>query len=180
MGVLENWKGMAVGVLAAGVALCSASANAALVFEIERVSDSEANISVSGDLEENVDVALAFLGASATTGDPGPDPLSGAMTIGGADVQFAYIRNGTEDFWLELVEAAIAGAGTSGALNVILDVEIWSAIGTTGDVVVADIGTFLGTYSIVGASEVPVPAAFILFATGFAALRMRRRKKGDV
>lgn len=165
-------KKYAAVILGALIYLSFASgAHAVSFWTIERLSDTEARISMDGSLTFGAPNNIEFVGALATTGAIGAEVPSGDFLIGGAPIRLTFGRDGTFDLSLNIDGDAAPGSTATGSLLVTLDPEIWSAIGTTGAVLnnpVANNGQTIGTFEIVAA--VPLPATLPLAIAGFGVL----------
>ena len=164
----------------AAMALAPPSAEASVMFEIQRLNDTEAIISGSGTYDfETLGQYSSLLGAT-TTGDGGVDPIFDSTMQAGALAQLAaFTSAGTVNYFIRfgaLNSGALISAGSllSGSFRTILDAETWGAIGTTGDVIASSTGALLGSYSITEA--VPEPATLALMGLGLAGIGYRRQR----
>jgi PEP-CTERM motif len=184
---MKTTQNLAAALIALAAVASPVHSNAALVFEITRVSDSQAVITGSGSLDAPFTGNKIGFADSTSIGDPGIDALSGTMTLGGVAAKYAYASQNLGHFSLEFADgASFAGAILTGLLNITLDVETWAPVGTTGNLYNQVPGGFLGTellgtYSIVGPTvgEVPEPGTVALLSLGLVAVAAaRKRKKG--
>ena len=175
----------------------AASANAALVFEIERVSDTVANITATGTLGSTYGDSpdtISFLNPfnvepigfdnrsvfSSSTMLVGSDPILSSYVMGPSYIP----ADGTPAIYLNssyLLTSFTAGSTVSGALEWVLPSDLsLASIGSSGVVTwgTASSGVNTGTWTVVPASVVPVPAAVWLFGSGLIGLiGLARRKK---
>ena len=150
------------------------SAQATVIFEIQRLSDTEAVISGGGTYDFDTLGSYSSLLGATTTGDSGIDSIfDSTMKAGLLDQLAAFTSAGSVDYFIRFGlfnsgDMISAGSLLSGSFRTILDAEIWGAIGTTGDVVASSTGARLGSYSIVAA--VPEPTTLALMGLGLAGI----------
>ena len=144
---------------------------------------------MSGTIDEAVTSysGLSFLGASATLGDTGTDIVLGDFAIGGVTPEGTYVQVGSTIFTIYFNDVGVAASSSAtGTLQATLDAEIWSAIGTSGNVTngFSGQGNVVGSYNIVGAiTAVPLPAGLPLLLAGLGGLtglRLRKMRKARV
>ena len=172
-----------VAVLGLGAVLAAPpkAADAALVFTVERQSNHTALVSVSGNYESGPgSIIFNLFNASASLGDGNTDGYSSGITVGGVSSYRYYGGNNSYNVFVGTNPPAgfIPGAA-SGSILATLS-EIWAAIGTMGNVyrtTAADGAALVGTYSIVEAATVPLPAALPLLASGLLGLGWLRRQQ---
>ncbi len=155
----------------------SSGANASLVFEVLRVSDSVAQIQGTGSVDVNAIFEYIEFESATTIGNMGLDGFSGDLTLGGASVVNVFTRTSSYDFSVNFWGSDIGlGDSVLGLLTATLDVETWDPVGTTGDVTGGDT-TIIGSYSIVSSfSSVPEPTTIALMGLGLAGIGWKRRK----
>ena len=147
--------------------LASTASHATLIFEVERLSDTQAIVTGTGTVDF-AGSSLRLIGASATIGGSGFDGLAGDLALPGGNLASnAFIDNGELDLIIEFPAFSVSDA-ISGGATVTLD-ETWAAIGTSGAVFVGLDQT--GTWSMV-----PEPSTASLTALGLIGLAARRRR----
>lgn len=155
-------------------------AQAAVVFEIARLSDKVARITGSGSFDSpSSDNGILFLSAVSDGGN-GLVFLRGSMTAGAATVTDALIAGSPSSFLLRFDQDVQAGAAPSGRIRArILTASDWAAIGSRGDVVDRAGGLGLGSYRIVEGVPLPAPGLMLLGALAALGLARRRRTAGQ-
>jgi len=173
------------------------SANASLIFEIERISDTVANVTATGTL---VLAETPVNGHQISFRDPfGIDPPeneyswvfgSSTMLIGTVPVDFAYSlgmnwvsAGGVPWIYIGKIigdHILTAGSSITGTLEWVLPASMTLApVGSTGAVNwghAAD-GIDTGTWNMVSAGVVPVPATVWLFGSGLIGLVVMARRR---
>lgn len=168
----------------AAYVLLTATAHAATtsLWTIERLTDTQARITMDGALGLQADSNIDLIGALGTAGAIGAEVPGGDFLLDGLGIKLTFGVVNTFDLSLNIDGDATAGATATGALIVTLDPEIWAAVGTTGQVLnrpAANGGLEIGTFEIVAAT-VPLPATLPLAIFAFGALGaygMRRRQR---
>jgi len=152
----------------------SVSAQAATIWNIERLSDTQARITGTGALDAALGEdgsgfgQISFLGTNSI-GDDGVDAVVGNLTLGGVQVFANFAISTRLDYFIALSGIPGVGASPSGTLLATLDAEIWAPVGTTGNVIdFTGNQPVIGTYTIV--APVPLPAAAWLFLSAIAGL----------
>jgi hypothetical protein len=162
------------------------SAHASVVLTIERQSGAVAMVSIGGTLESQAQY-LVLAGALSGNGDVGLDAFTqdaDPFEIGGAGPGEVYGLFGEPAFVIRRLSLFPIGPA-SGSMLVTLDqgnaTEAWNAVGTTGEVFSAEQGGGrIGTYSIVSAAPIPLPAGAWLLLAGVGALAVARAARPRV
>ncbi|MBI1391705.1 MAG: hypothetical protein GC152_03085 [Alphaproteobacteria bacterium] len=157
------------------------AAHAALMFQIERISDTVASITAIGALE--VETSRILFEDLTSIGDEGVDMYAGSFLLGGQAPSSVFTPAQTTDYAVNLVDAAPVGSTVSGELVATLDAETFAPVGATGDVKDQTGDVTIGAYEVVApnqakAAVVPAPGAALLILTAFAGFGLARRFGG--
>lgn len=176
-------------VVAALATQASALANAAS-FVVERISDTQARITMTGTVEFGGN-SLIMGSIGAEDGDDlGLETPGGSFQLGGLAPTATRMQSGDSDFEIYFGGVFADGSAASGELLVTLDgPETWRAPGTTGSVNAIEWtgpngsgsvlrSNVIGTYTIV---PEPASAGLLLSAGGTAVISalIRRRLKAS-
>ena len=169
-------------VIVAMMTAWTAPAKAVLMFEFQRLNDSQTILSGSGSYDGATPIVSLIFADIASLGNPGiADSLVGTFQIGGAPpAPFNhFIDDGENDYLIFLDGAFGNGDMPTGASLATLDVETWNPIGSSGQVFGrADNRQLfeIGTWEIVAARRVPEPAALLFVGFGLLGLSLSRRR----
>jgi|GEM_PF-4307014 len=169
-------------VIVAMMAAWTAPAKAVLVFEFQRLNDSQTILSGSGSYDGVTPIESLLFADIASTGNAGIiDSLVGTFQIGSvAPIPFNhFIDDGENDYLIFLDGAFVNGDMPSGSSLATLDVETWNPAGSSGLVFgrAATRQLFeIGTWEIVAPRRVPEPAALLFVGFGLLGISLSRRR----
>lgn len=170
-------------ILTMAVATSTASAATSVtpaLWKIERLSDTDARITMEGVLDVFLPNNFDFEGAASVTGAVGTAVApTGDFLIGGIGIRLAFIRANALDLSLNVGGDAGPGASASGALLISLASGQFAAVGTSGDVYNTAISLpnaqVIASYEII--SAVPLPAGGVLLFSGLAGIFVIARRR---
>lgn len=178
------------------------TAKASVLFDIERLSDTQGILTASGSIDAGATTPNFYNEFTVNPYSSGPPPSenvsvfgSSTLTEGGFPIVFAWdcgtlysCINGQPAIYFGAGGIAEFGPGQtfSGALNLVLTAgTTFAPVGTTGNVywgnqTAGEVITLVGTWEMTAATATPLPAGLPLFATGLGAMGLfgwRRKRK---
>ena len=162
------------------LALTPNSSEASIVVNFTRLSDSTVGISGSGQIQIS-GIYLVYRDVSTDEGNGGTDDeMTGNFQIGAAAVDtpgYPFITFDTNDLDMVFSSNYSIGDSVNGSGQIVLDVETWVPVGSTGEIF--NLATDTGAYTQVGTwnmNAVPEPTSFAMFGMALLGLAKRRRK----
>lgn len=172
----------------------SSFSHPALIFEVNRISDTQARITGFGTLDENVgsfgiELINIFGASNFPVSFSDSHSFSGTLTIGESSIA-SVSHLGRSDLRLgfdgnELNEGDVLNAN----LLVTLSSRMWAGIGTsdlvregTPDIILPIDAEFdpIGVYSVISTTAVPIPTSIWLFGSAFISLLGLRKLNKEV
>ena len=155
--------------------ISATAANATLLFQLQRIDDSTVVLSGTGTTPFAGGV-LRFSGV-ASTGNFGLDSHTGDLMMDGIGVDAVFIAVSSSALVVDFLGGWSPGATPSGSETIILDVETWVPVGSSGSIFDSVGVNVQGTWEMT--SPVPEPTTLAIFGLGLAGLGffMTRRRR---
>jgi hypothetical protein len=161
--------------ISAGTMLFASHAHADLIINFDRLSDSQAEISGTGEIDVGSLNPLLFLGVSSIGNFSNADNTVGNFKIGGGGIRnsLTFVRGNTHNLEVDFGFGGLgAGDEVFGSSIITLDVETWEPLGSTGNIRFRN-GPVVGTWQM-GPISVPEPGSTALFLLGTGVLGLAR------